>query len=235
MNDELNDFLAEKTEEEPQVDEGQAQEASAEAETPETQGEPTSPGTDKHVPLAALEAERGQRRDWKEKALRYEGELKAIREQRERPQQAPEEQRQMDPFQMVQQQMLNQRFETSELIAKQTHKDLDEKVQVFMEAAKQNPALVAAMQREVHPYEFAYREAERIQLQKEMGGDPSAYRAKIEAEIREQLKAEMGQSPTITAPAAPRIPTSLAGARSAAGRTASSFSGPPSLDDILKQ
>jgi len=235
MNDELNGFLSEEPQGEPQVEENKEPVASQEEAAPETQGEPTSPSTDKHVPLAALEAERSQRKDWKERALRLEGEMKAMREQRERVQEPQEEQRQMDPIQVMQQRMLDQHYNTSQLLAKQSYKDLDEKVEVFMEAAKQNPALVAAMQQQAHPYEFAYREAERMLLQKEMGNDPSAYRAKLETEIREKLLAEMGQSNQSAAPAAPRIPASLAGARSSAGRTAGVFTGPPSLDDILKQ
>lgn len=236
MNDELNGFLNEGSQE-PQVEESQAQEASPEVEVQEPQGEPTSPSTDKHVPLAALEAERNQRKDWKEKAIRAEAERDALRAQYERAAQpAQQEERPVDPIQVMQQRMIDQHYNTSMLLAKQSYKDLDEKVEVFMEAAKANPALVAAMQQQPHPYEFAYREAERIMLQKEMGNDPSAFRAKIEAELREKILAEMGQAPqSAQASGAPRIPQSLAGARSSAARTAGAFSGPPSLDDILKQ
>lgn len=234
MNEELNGFLSEESQEQPQVEEHQTPETpQQENQEPEAQGEPTSPSTDKHVPLAALEAERSQRKDWKEKALRLEGEMKAMREQRERVQQPQEEQRQMDPIQVMQQRMVDQHYNTSMLLAKQSYKDLDEKVSVFMEAAQQNPALVAAMQQQAHPYEFAYREAERMLLQKEMGNDPTAYRAKLEAEIREKVMAEMVQTNPSGTPAAPRIPTSLAGARSSAGRTASAFTGPTDLNDIL--
>jgi len=237
MNDELNGFLSEESQGEPQVEENKGSAALQEEVAPETQGEPTSPSADKHVPLAALEAERSQRKDWKERALRLEGEMKAMREQRERIQEPQEEQRQMDPIQVMQQRMLDQHYNTSQLLAKQSYKDLDEKVEVFMEAAKQNPALVAAMQQQAHPYEFAYREAERMLLQKEMGNDPSAFRAKMEAEIEARILEKHGLTglSQSAAPAAPKIPASLAGARSSAGRTAGVFTGPPSLDDILKQ
>jgi hypothetical protein len=236
MNDELNGFLAEGSQE-PQVDELQAPEVSQEAPAHEPHGEPTSPSTEKHVPLAALEAERNQRKDWKEKAIRAEAERDALRTQYERAAQpVQQEERPADPIQVMQQRMVDQHYNTSFLLARQSYKDLDDKVTVFMEAAKANPALVAAMAQQAHPYEFAYREAERMMLQKEMGDDPTAYRAKIEAEIREKIMAEMGQSAqTNPAAGAARIPQSLAGARSSAGRSTPAFTGPQPLDDILNR
>ncbi|MNY73265.1 hypothetical protein D3C86_2120160 [compost metagenome] len=78
----------------------------------------------------------------------------------------------------------------------------------------------------MNPYEFAYREGKRIQLLKEVGDDPAAYRARIEAEVREQLQKAN--------PAALNLPASLAGARSSATRTAPAFTGPSPLDSLFK-
>src|SRR5690349_9552135 len=69
---------------EPEAPKGEPQEPAA---ADSGAGEPPSPGNDKNVPLAALEAERKQRQDWKEKAIRYEEELKHLKAQPQAPQQ----------------------------------------------------------------------------------------------------------------------------------------------------
>ena len=177
-----------------------------------------------HVPLAALEAERKGRQDWKEKAIRYEEELRHMREQAANP---PQERQQLDPLQSIQQQLINERFNTSEMLVKQAHADADEVVGVFMEAAKANPALSAALQSQRHPWDFAYKEGKRLSMLKEVGDDPSAYRAKIEAEVM----AKLNQSQ----PQALNLPTSLNGARSVANRSSPAFTGPTPLDAIVNQ
>ena len=207
----------EETVEQPEV---QAQEQSG--ASPEGGGEPTSPETQSqtHVPLAALEAERRGRQDWKEKAIRYEEELKQLRQQ---PQQ--QFQQQTDPLQNMQQQLINERFNMSEMLVRQQYKDVDDKVNVFMEAARENPALVAALHQQRNPWDFAYREGARMLMLKEVGDDPAAYRAKIEAEIRAQLQSQA--QPQVN------VPSSLNGARSVASRSAPAWTGPTDLGNIL--
>jgi hypothetical protein len=203
------------------------QQVEPEAEQPAADAETTAAqNTEKHVPLAALEAERKGRQDWKEKAVRFEEEARQLRErmaerQTERPQQ------QMDPVQQLRQEMLNERFNMSEMVARQKYPDLDDVVKHFQEAVQANPALAMALQQNVNPYEFAYREGKRVQMLKEVGDDPAAYRAKIEAEIREQLSKPAAQQSL-------NLPGSLAGARSSASRTAPAFTGPQPLDSLFK-
>lgn len=185
-------------------------------------GAPAAPQTqEQHVPLAALEAERKGRQDWKEKAIRYEEELKQLRQQ---PQQQFQPQ-QMDPLQQVQQQLVNERFNTSEMLVKAAHPDADQVVELFMDAARANPALAAALHTQRHPWEFAYKEGKRLAMLKEVGDDPAAYRAKLEAEIRAQLQSQA--QPQV------QVPASLNGARSVAPRAAGGFTGPPSFNDIF--
>lgn len=187
-------------------------------------GAPTAPQNDSHVPLAALEAERTQRKDWKEKAIRAEEQLRQYQSQQQPQAQQP----QLDPLQSMQQQIVNERFNTSEMLVRNQHADTDEVVEVFMEAARSNPALAAALQQQRHPWQFAYNEGKRMRMLKEVGDDPSAYRAKVEAEVRaEMLKSQ-------PAPAL-NLPASLNGARSVATRSAPGFSGPPPLDAILNR
>ncbi len=188
---------------------------------PEGGGEPTSPETQNstHVPLAALEAERRGRQDWKEKAIRYEEELKQLRQQ-------PQQQfQQMDPLQSMQQQLINERFNMSEMLVRQQYKDVDDKVNVFMDAARENPALMAALQQQRNPWDFAYREGARMLMLKEVGDDPAAYRAKVEAEVLAKLQSQ-GQ-PQVN------VPSSLNGARSVASRSAPAWTGPTDLGNIL--
>lgn len=178
--------------------------------------------TEKHVPLAALEAERKGRQDWKEKAIRYEEELKALRNAQGQPQQQPQ---QLDPIQQVRQEMVNERFNMSEMVARGKYADLDDVVKVFADAAEQNPALRMALQQSANPYEYAYREGKRLQLLKEVGDDPTAYREKVKAELLAEFQKNQ--------PAGVTLPQSLAGARSAATRSAPSFTGPTPLGSVF--
>lgn len=184
----------------------------------------------KHVPLAALEAERKGRQDWKERAIRYEEELKAIKAQQQTAAQQAAPQQPMDPVARVEQQMVNERFNTSEMLMRDKHADLDEVVDTFSQAAKQNPALLAQLQMARHPWEFAYKEGKRLQAMAELGDDPSAYEAKIRAKIMAELQSQ----PVQAAASAPPIPQSLASARSSATRTASSFTGPAPIQSLFE-
>lgn len=186
-------------------------------------GAPTVPeGNGSHVPLSALEAERKTRQDWKERAVKAETELEHARRQ---PQQPPQ---QLDPLQVVQQQIINERFNTSEMLVKQKHEDADDVVKVFMDAARANPALAAQLQVQQHPWQFAYNEGKRLQMVAEMGSDPGAYRAKIEAEIRAKIQSESGGQPQVN------LPASLNGARSVAPRSAPAWTGPTPINDLFK-
>jgi hypothetical protein len=214
------------------VNEAAPEETTQEVVPQETQEDapaaPSQEDQEKHVPLAALEAERKGRQDWKEKAIRAEEELKALRAQYQQPQQP--QQQQIDPLQAVQQQVINERFNMSEMLVRQQYQDADEKVQVFMEAARSNPALAAALQTQRHPWEFAYKEGARMLMLKEVGDDPAQYREKLKAE----LMAEIQKSNPAPAPAL-NLPQSLNGARSVAPRSAQAFTGPTPLDQLFQK
>lgn len=209
------------------------------AEQPAQAAPPVAKAESKNVPLEALEAERQQRRDWKAKALRMEGELEAYRRQQAQAQQPEQEYQPADPLEAVQQQVLNERFNMSEMIARRDYQDLDEKLEVFSQAAQKNPALAAQLRTQPHPWDWMYKEAQKIQLMNDIGDNPASYREKLETELRAKLMAEMGQTqaaaPAQAAPAAApaQIPQSLASARSAGARTAPAWTGPSTLDSIL--
>ena len=200
-------------------------------------GATTAQGTEKHVPLAALEAERKGRQDWKEKAIRFEEELKAFKAAQQQLQQPQQPQQQLSQQEQLQLQMLSTKFDMSELAAREKHEDLDEMVNIFSEAARQNPALAAQLQTQKHPWEFAYKEGQRLKLAREMGDDPKAFREKLRAEVRAEILAEQQQQPAQSnqsaAPSVTHIPQSLASARSSAARGNSAWSGPTPLESMF--
>lgn len=179
--------------------------------------------TEKHVPLAALEAERGQRRDWKEKALRAEGENKALREQYERATrhvQPQEQEAEYDPIQARLAQLETITLNASESSARKTYGS-EEVDKAFEKLKASSPQLVQQALQQADPWDFVVREGRKLALLEEIGGDPASYRARIEAEIRAGT------------PSKPVLPTSLATTRSAGGRNAPSFTGPPPLSSMF--
>lgn len=220
-----------KAPEQPQgAEQGQQPPQGAE-KPPEGQGAtPPVADTDKQGLLKALGAEREGRQDWKEKAIRAEAERDQLRQQWERTQQGNQPPQQQDPLQVLQQQIVNERFNNSELMVRDKFADVDEVVGVFKEAAARNPALAAQMHANPHPWKFAYEEGKRLKFATEIGNDPEAYRKKVRAEVEAELKAQpTSQS---SAPAAPVIPQSLADARSAGAR-GTTFTGPTPFEDIF--
>lgn len=194
-------------------------------------GEPPAPGHEKSVPLSALEAERKQRQDWKEKAIRLEEQLKAA--------QAPQGKQQaaQQPTQIpVEDALINERLNISEMMLREAHTDVDEKIDRFKQELDRNPGLSSELRRQPHPYKWAYEYAKRLQLMDEIGSDPNAYREKL----KEQVKAELAQQPPAipeqpaAAAPAPRIPQSLATAHSVGARSTPPWTGPTPLDNILK-
>lgn len=238
MDDVFNDDPSEQKQDVDKGDPNATQQQPTEGQQPEgeqpQQGEGAAPpaaSDTRHVPLEALEAERKGRQDWKEKAIRAEEEAKALREQIQRAQN-PQQPQQQDPLLVMQQQIVNERFNVSEMVLRSQHQDVDEMVQVFKEAAAQNPALVAQMHAQQHPWKFAYDEGKRLKFAAEIGNDPEAYRKKLRAEVEAELRGQLAPNQSAAAPAAPAVPQSLAGARSAGAR-GNTFTGPTPIDSIF--
>jgi hypothetical protein len=206
------------------------------------------------VPLAVLQA---QRKDHKERAARLEGELAELRRQFEevskRAQQAPQPQQQApaapqwinpaeDPagyHARVQELMINERLNISEMQAREKHGDaqVEAAVKEFQQAAEADPSLRTKLYSQPHPYAWMMKQVEAIRVQREIGDDPAAFRAKIRAEIEAELAAKSApqQEAPLSAPA-PRVPNlqpSLATARSAAPRGAPAYSGPVPLTELF--
>ncbi|WP_155623748.1 hypothetical protein [Burkholderia territorii] len=192
------------------------------------------------VPLKALEEERKGRQDWKEKAIRFEEELKHLRAQGQQQSVTQPQQPQQPVAMTYEHALLNERMNMSEMMVRQQHgdADVDKALEVFQKAVQENPALGAQLAQQRHPWQFMLDQAKRIEAMQEIGTDPAAYRQKLRdeilAELQQQGAAPAAQAAAPAAPAAPVIPRSLATARSSAPRSAPVWTGPTSLNDILK-
>ena len=78
-------------------------------------------------------------------------------------------------------------------------------------------------------YAEAVRWHERQVARSEIGDDPSAFKARVEAELREKIWSELGGQGR----PAPVTPSNLAGARNVGARSGPAWSGPASLTDIF--
>lgn len=217
-------------------------EAPAQADAP-----PASEDDDETKPLPAhvVKAIRGERNDWKEKALRFEGELKVLREREQRDRQPPmpqpvHPQREMTPQEQFEAARFLDRSNMSQIIARRDYPDLDAKVDKFVEMAQRDPMLRQQMQQHPHPFEFAYQTVRQRELLDEIGQDPDAYRKKVREEIQAQIEAERSaqsnpQSAVARTTGKPLPPASLAATPSAAPRSAPTWTGQTPLEDILKR
>lgn len=200
------------------------------------EGPPPSEQEPTHIPMAALKDERtkrqqleAERQQLAERLQQYEAYFQQVQNggQEEEP----------DPIQLIAQQvisqlqpqqemqMLTQKVEFAETLARQKWADYDEKVEHFKEAAKANPFLIQELRTAANPAEYAYNVANRILEAKQYGTAPS--REQIEAEMREKILAEIGISNQ------PKAPTTLANERSVGARSGPGWSGPTSLGDIF--
>lgn len=130
----------------------------------------------------------------------------------------------------AQQIALNERLNMSEMMIRDTKDDAEAVIAEFMAATQSNPALREQAMKQAHPYKYIYDEGKRMLAMKEIG-DPVAYKEKLRAE----LLAELGNQgkPAEEQPAPVQLPTSLANARSAAPRNATTWQGPTPINDIL--
>ena len=212
------------------------------------------------VPRRALEAERRTRKDWKEKASRYEGENAELRRQLEAakapPQPAPQQQPvptlpqlpdpNVDPIGYIQQvttrqqhAMLNERLNFSEMMVRDkigTEK-LDGYVTDFKRAMETDPTLGGKLAAQAHPYAWLVKEVDRLRVLRDVGDDPASFRERLIAEERakwEQEAAQRGPAVPQAAPL-PNMAPSLATARSVASRSTPAWTGEATEQDVVDQ
>lgn len=230
MSEQEPDFLDEVAighgeQEAPETPEPETPEPVAETvETPPPAATTAPEVSEEHtVPYAAMKAER-------EKRQRLEQELANVRQQ-----QQPQVDFYQQPDVYVQQhlqqaeQRAQQRFIAAlEEQARETYPDFDEVVNDVVEQAEGNPVLAQQVMGAANPVLAAYRLGKQMRELKQMQ-DPDAYRARIEAEVRASVEAELREKEAQRARAAAAIPPDLTDARNAKGQFA------PVSDSVLTE
>lgn len=215
------------------------------AEAPEQEaGAPEASDPTPEEPPAPAPAEPNPEIEGLKRALREERmkrqEFEWRLQQAQQPKQAPpdifDKPDEVFPYveRQVQERLTQERLDISEAIARDKHGD--DVVEAALEAiheAAQRPEGVATYQQIMTaklPYE-ALVKWHNAQVAAREIGDPAAYRAKLEAEIRDQVRREMAQQALEQARAT--VPPSLAGATGTGGNRAPS-TGPTPLSAIFK-
>lgn len=182
-----------------------------------------------NVPLASLLDEREKRQAAERRAQEHEQRLRELEAER-----AKAAEPQIDPYQdlpgylqknrqEIQQELHRERVLMSEDMARAKYTDFEPVVGEFLKAAESNPALIAQMNAQRNPAEFAYRQGLLHRELAAVNGDPVAYRAKVRAEVEAELAAK----------AAPVVPTSLNSETSPVAAT-EVYAGPPPLKSLLR-
>lgn len=189
---------------------------------PEPEPTPEAVSAPDMVPAAVVGELRREIRELKQAASRPE------------PQPAPEF---IDPegAQFMQQQAAqmasNLRLDMSEEMARQQHGDavVDEAFQALQ--ANAQPAQIQAILSSRSPWIEVVKWHQQAKVAQEIGNDPVAYRAKVEAEVRAKIEAEMvaEQAKAAAAQAAP----SMANVTGTGGGPKTTWAGPTPLDNLL--
>jgi hypothetical protein len=192
-----------------------------------------------------LMAEKVERARIEERLAAVQRQLEAFEAKKEQPSQPlPPPNVLEDPYgyqahqqTAMQQSLFNERLNMSEAIVRSQHDsaEIDAALDAFKEAVRQNPALGAQLSRESHPYGWAYQEGKRLQALKEIGTDPAAYRAKVEAEILARVEAERAAAspPATRSSVPPNLPPSLGKVANAGARMGTGYTGPTPIENLF--
>jgi len=197
--------------------------------------ETAAPKEDHRVPLEAMLAER-ERRQAAERELQ---ELRAKEKQQpppdfwENPQAAVEatiKSREEELIAKAEARARETFFKFTENSARSRYSDYEQQRAVFAEEAQRNPMLAAQLRDAPDPAEFIYQQGRMASELREVGGDLSAYRKRLEADIRQRVERELAEKSARVA----AIPQSLNTEPSkGAGIAGGSWAGPTPLEDIL--
>lgn len=183
------------------------------------------PVKEQMVPLAALQAERAESKAIKERLAAVDAML--ARQNAPKPPDALTEPEQFNAYmeQQLESRVANVELNFSERLARDKHGS--EFVDAAFAAAQQNGAMQQFIGKKDAWGDLAAWYKTQAAMA-EIGNDPVAYRARVVEEERRKILADMALQSVI--PAAP----SLAGQSNIGTRAAPSWSGPASLEDILK-
>jgi hypothetical protein len=207
------------------------------APEPEPQGEARArdPETGRFVPISALLDERDKRQAETAKRIDLEAQLQRY-QQPQQPEQIPTDPSGIIQYALAEQQRIafNERLNTSELMARQSHGEetVSEAQQAFLAAVGQNPMLQQQLQGQIHPYDFVVKWYRQHKLMSEIGQDPEAWRKSEAEKIRAQVLAELQGQGVQPAPSSQQPPPSVVG-RPAAARAGTVPTGPGNAFDNL--
>ena len=252
MSDESLESLfsdeSEVAQEAPPVETAQEQEAQADAVTGEQEATPpvaeekpkAEEKTGDFVPKEAVIDERRKRQALEDQLKAMQAEIERIRnpqtEKPKRPDLFEDPDGALSYMEQTFEQKMSQRLaDMSVAFAKSQLPDYDEKEAVFVDLVRsdQTGQLLSQLRQAANPAMFAYETAKKVMQFQEMQ-DVDSYRAKIEAEVRAKIMAEMGKE---AKPEAQRndkgqfISPSLATARAAAPNKEE---GTDSLSDLTR-
>lgn len=236
MSDEIDEMLSQESEQEsvsePEAEAPEAPEEKAEAPEPpkEPKDEPEAKD-EPMVPLSVLKSTREDLRQQLEEMRRMIG-----GKQEQRPEAPPPPDVFEDPQKytqyigrQVQQSVIAAKLEMSRWQAEREFgkEALDEVIQYF----DQNPAQSEQFLRAPSPYHAAKEFYDAQKTAQEIGKDPAAYKAKLEAEIRAKIEAEMAakQASEMARKPAP----SLAGVNGSGGTNDPGWQGPTDLGSLI--
>lgn len=207
-------------------------------ETGETQeGPPPSEPEPQHIPLNALQDERRKRQQAEDQLNQMQA---ALQQYEAYFQQANQPTVDDDPIAYVaqqvrdqlapqlQQELLVQKVTFAEMQARAKWTDYDDKVELFKAEAQRNPFLLQQAAAAPDPAAYAYNVATQIDQARQWGGNPAPSREQIEAELREKIMSEIGISNR-------QPPLSTATERSTGTRSGPAWSGPATLDELLRR
>ena len=215
-----------------------AEEPQSEPEQP--QGEPQPQEESRHVPLATFLDQRDELKRWKQEAEQ----LRAAQQRQQPQEQAPDPLDDPQGFashqeRILEQKLTEQRFQTSDLIARQQHgsEAVEAAGQWAAEKARSDPSFAVAYMREPHPVDWIVQQHRKDQLLSDIGGNVDDWFAR-EAAKRGYTAAP---SPAIAASVAvptqpvaqPAPPRSLAAAPGAGGAAAVPTGPTAALDSVF--
>ena len=205
-----------------------------------------------HVPIQALDAERGKRKETEE---RYEKKLKELEDRiasLSKPQQAAQQAQPVAPPEIfedpdgyirhqltpVQQQMMDMREFVSENMAVTAHgADAVNEAKQAVEQVAATPEgqrVIAEMLQSQHPYDALMKWHKKQRAMAEVGDDPEAYFQRRLQEMQAAQQQPQTQTQQPATQAAP-LPTDFSGAPSGGPRGGPEYGGPRSLTDIMKR
>lgn len=133
----------------------------------------------------------------------------------------------------MEQNTVKTKLEVSEIVARQRYPDFQEKATIFAQMVQAQPALYQQLVQQFDPAEFAYKTAKAAmdQYEWQQSGGAEGMRKKVEAEIRAKIEAELKEKQAESEKQRQALPGSLSNVSGLPGKR--TWTGPPSLDDIL--